>query len=175
MRALVVYESMFGNTRNVALAIAEGLATTIPVETIEVGAAPTVLPADVEMLIVGGPTHAHGLSTPRSRADAARRVSGSVVSTGLGLREWLATLRAGTGVVAAAFDTRIKGPELFTGSAATSATRLLQQSRFRGVQPPRSFVLEGATGPLADRIPKHELDAAREWGAGLGAALGLPT
>jgi hypothetical protein len=175
MRALVVYESMFGNTRTVAQAIAEGLATKLPVDIIEVGSAPTVLPADVEVLIVGGPTHAHGLSTPRSRANAAERAGGPVVSARVGLREWLGGLRAGTGVMAAAFDTRIKGPVLFTGSAATSATRLLNRSRFRDVQPPRSFVLDGSTGPLVDRVPKDELDAARAWGAELGSRLGPST
>lgn len=169
MRALVVYESMFGNTRNVALAIAEGLATKLPVETVEVGAAPTVLPPDVAMLVVGGPTHAHGLSTAKSRADAAKRIQEPVISAGRGLREWLASLRPGGSLTAAAFDTRIKGPVLFTGSAATSATKLLQRSRIRRVAPPRSFVLEGPTGPLVDRVPRAELDAAQAWGADLGA------
>jgi hypothetical protein len=169
MRALVVYESMFGNTRNVALAIAEGLGATMTVETVEVGAAPTVLPSDVDLLVVGGPTHAHGLSTPKSRADAAQRVGGSLVSAGRGLREWIASLRPGAGVVAAAFDTRIKGPMLFTGSAATSATKLLQKARVRRVEQPQSFVLEGATGPLVDRVSKEQLDAARAWGAGLAS------
>ena len=168
MRALVVYESMFGNTRNVALAIAEGLATKLAVETIEVGAAPAVLPADVAVLVVGGPTHAHGLSTARSRADAARRIQEPVISGSRGLREWLASLRPGTGITAAAFDTRIKGPVLFTGSAATSATRLLERSRIRRLEPPRSFVLDGSTGPLVDRVPRAELDAAQAWGADLG-------
>lgn len=167
MRALVVYESMFGNTRNVAQAIAEGLATKVSVETIEVGSAPTELPPDVEVLIVGGPTHMHGLSTPKSRANAAARAGGSVVSPRVGLREWLTGLQAVSGVTAAAFDTRMKGPMIFTGSAATSATRLLKRSRFRGVEPPRSFVLDGSPGPLVDRVPKAELDAARAWGASM--------
>ena len=169
MRALVVYESMFGNTRNVALAIAEGIGATMTVEAVEVGAAPAALPSDVALLVVGGPTHAHGLSTPNSRADAAKRVGGSVVSAERGLREWIASIRPGTGLVAAAFDTRIKGPLLFTGSAATSATKLLRKARVRRVEQPRSFVLEGPTGPLVDRVSKDELDAARAWGADLAS------
>jgi len=169
MRALVVYESMFGNTRNVALAVAEGLAGKLEVEAVEVGAAPTVLASDVRLVVVGAPTHAHGLSTTKSRANAAGRVEGPLVSGGRGIREWIASLRPGTDVVAAAFDTRVKGPMLFTGSAATSATKLLQRARIGRVQPPRSFVLEGATGPLADRVARDELDAARAWGASLAA------
>jgi hypothetical protein len=169
MRALVVYESMFGNTRTVALAIAEGIATNMPVDAVEVGAAPTVLPPDVGLLVVGGPTHAHGMTTSTSRGNAAARTGDRLVSSGTGLREYLASMRADPGVIAAAFDTRIKGPMLFTGSAATSATKQLQKVRFKRVEPPRSFVLEGATGPLVDRMPKAELDAARTWGAELAA------
>jgi hypothetical protein len=167
MRALVVYESMFGNTRTVALAIAAGIAATMPVETLEIQAAPKVLPPDVGLLIVGGPTHAHGMTSATSRANAARRTDGALVSSGPGLREYLGSMRADPGVVTAAFDTRIKGPMLFTGSAATSATKQLQKVRFKRVEAPRSFVLDGATGPVADRMSKDELEAARSWGAEL--------
>ena len=171
MRALVVYESMFGNTRAVARAIAEGIATVMPVEAVEVGSAPSIIPSGVVLLVVGGPTHAHGMTSAKSRANAAGRTADPLVSTGSGLREYLASVRAESGVVAAAFDTRIKGPMLFTGSAATSATKQLQKVRFKQVEPPRSFVLEGATGPLVDRVPKEELDSARAWGATLAASV----
>ena len=169
MRALVVYESMFGNTRNIALAIAEGIATAMEVEAVEVGSAPRALAADVALVVVGGPTHAHGLSTPKSRANAIGRTDGPLVSQHIGVREWLWSLRLGSGVIAAAFDTRIKGPELFTGSAAKSATRLLRRSGLRRVEEPRSFVLDGSTGPVANRVAKGELDAARAWGVTLAA------
>ena len=169
MRALVVYESMFGNTRAVARAISEGIASTMPVEAVEVGSAPIALPDDVALLVVGGPTHAHGMTTRQSRSNAAGRTGEPLVSPGSGLREYLASMRADPGVVAAAFDTRIKGPMLFTGSAATSATKQLQKVRFKSVEPPRSFVLEGATGPLVDRMSNDELEAARTWGANLAA------
>ncbi|MGZ8515047.1 MAG: flavodoxin family protein [Candidatus Limnocylindrales bacterium] len=175
MRALVVYESMFGNTRKVALAIAEGIATKMTVDTMEVGSAPAVVPPDVSLVVVGAPTHAHGLSTARTRTDAARRVDGPLVSNGFGLREWLASFRPGAGVIAAAFDTRIKGSTLFTGSAATSAGRLLRKSGLGRVEPPRSFVLEGVTGPLQDRISKDELDAARAWGVRLAIEVAAST
>lgn len=170
MRALVVYESMFGNTRNVALAIAEGIATAMEVDAVEIGSAPRELPADVALIVVGGPTHAHGMSTPQSRANASRRLDGPIVSRNLGLREWLSTLRAASGVVAAAFDTRIKGPELFTGSAAKSATRALRKTGLRRVEQPQSFVLDGSTGPVVNRVAKDELDAARAWGVSLANA-----
>ena len=75
MRALVVYESMYGNTKEIAAAVADGLSTRMPVQLTEVGAAPTVLADDIGLLVVGGPTHAHGMSKPESRASAAERVT----------------------------------------------------------------------------------------------------
>ncbi len=164
MRALVVYESMFGNTRAVARAIADGIASVMPAEAIEVGSAPTTLPPGVVLLVVGGPTHAHGMTTANSRTNAARRSSDPLVSNGTGLREYLASMRADPAIVAAAFDTRIKGPMLFTGSAATSATKQLQKVRFKRVEQPRSFVLEGATGPLVDRMSSDELEIGTRLG-----------
>ena len=89
MRALVVYESMYGNTRDVAKAVADGLATRMPVQLTEVGAAPTILGDDIGLLVVGAPTHAHGMSKPDSRESAEHRVGEGeppVVSGGVGLR-----------------------------------------------------------------------------------------
>ena len=172
MRALVVYESMFGNTRNVALAVAEGIGTKMAVEAIEVGAAPAKLASDVGLLVVGCPTHIHGMSTAKSRATASERAGGPIISSGAGMREWLATLRPEPGLTAAAFDTRTSGPMIFTGSAAKTAAKLLRRAGLRQVDEPRSFVLEGPTDQLADRVPTQELAAARAWGEGLAADLG---
>lgn len=176
MRALVVYESMFGNTRDVATAIAAGIATRMPVETLEVSAAPPVIPEDVDLLVVGGPTHAHGMSNPESRADAARRAGDRLVSRGIGIREWLETLGgASSRVTAAAFDTRIKGPGVLWGSAAKGAERQLQGLGFRVVANPESFLVGGPTGPLFDRLVDGEVGRARAWGEGLAARLAVPT
>ncbi|HEY8721330.1 flavodoxin domain-containing protein [Pengzhenrongella sp.] len=54
MRALVVYESMFGNTRDIAQAVADGMSAEVEVEVVEVGAAPEHLDAEVGLLVVGG-------------------------------------------------------------------------------------------------------------------------
>jgi menaquinone-dependent protoporphyrinogen IX oxidase len=40
MRALIIYESMFGNTQQVADAVGEGLARILPADIVEVGQAP---------------------------------------------------------------------------------------------------------------------------------------
>ena len=58
MHALVVFESMYGNTRAIAEAIADGLSTRMRVEVQEVGVAPEVIDDDVALLVVGAPTHA---------------------------------------------------------------------------------------------------------------------
>ena len=181
MRALVVYESMFGNTEVIARAIGEGLAGDAgdaTVEVVEVGAAPTTTPAGVDLLVVGGPTHAHGMSKPESRADSTRRAGDRlVVSRGIGIREWLETLRGrSTPVAAAAFDTRIKGPGILWGSAAKGADKHLRGLGFRPVAGPESFLVEGPTGPLFDRLVDGETDRARRWGEMLAAGLrgGVP-
>ncbi|HEU4918695.1 MAG TPA: flavodoxin domain-containing protein [Candidatus Limnocylindrales bacterium] len=171
MRALVIYESMFGNTRAVALAIAEGIAERVPVDALEVGDAPPAPAPDVDLLVVGGPTHGHGMSTDSSRADAARRAGSRLVSRGPGMREWIESLPpAAKPVTAAAFDTRIKGPEFLWGSAAKGATKLLTTAGF-SVLPPKSFLVGGPMGDLFDRLDGEELDKARAWGRELAAAV----
>jgi hypothetical protein len=168
MTALVVFESMFGNTQVIADAVAEGLARHLPVEQVEVGAAPTVIGGEVELLVVGGPTHAFGLSRPGTRQSAAQQAEDGLVSAGIGLREWLGVLRKGAAdVAAAAFDTRISRPRL-PGSAAAAADKRLRRLGFRRMAPPTSFYVEGTTGPLLD----GEAERARRWGEALAAEVG---
>ena len=163
-RALVVFESMFGNTRDIADAVAEGLSSSLPTASLEVGTAPSLLPDDVDLLLVGGPTHAFGLSRPGTRADAIRQAGEHVVSGGIGLREWLASLARTSGNVAvAAFDTRIAKPRV-PGSAARAAEKRLRRLGFRVVAPSESFYVTGTAGPLDE----GETERARAWGEELG-------
>ena len=176
MRALVVYESMFGNTRDVARAVADGIATRMPVELVEVAGAPTSIPADVGLLLVGCPTHGHGEPNPKTRADAAERAGDRLVSRGIGLSEWLDEVRPASETIATvAFDTRIKGPELLWGSAAKAVTKRLRGLRFKIVAKPESFLVGGPTGPLFDRLAPGELERATAWGAGVAAAVAPST
>jgi flavodoxin len=62
MRALVVYESMYGNTREVADNIADGLRTEYEVTLVPVAEATGDMVADADLLVAGAPTHMHGLS-----------------------------------------------------------------------------------------------------------------
>ena len=164
MKVLVVYESMYGNTQTVARAIAEGIGASA--ELVEVGAAPVVLPVDVELLIVGGPTHVHGMSRRRTRADAAVRVDRPVVSRGDGVREWTELVSSSRRVVAATFDTRVPGPELLTGAASRGIANQLGRAGFEVVDH-QSFVLDGAKGEPFERMAPDELERARSWGRAL--------
>jgi len=172
MRALIVYESVYGNTQAVAQAVADGLSATMQVDLVEVGAAPRMLGHDVDLLVVGGPTHGHGMSKPDSRASAAGKAGDRLVSRGDGIREWLGSLQAGKArPAAAAFDTRIKGPELLWGSAAKAAEKELRRLGLRVAVPPASFLIGGPTGPVFDRLLDGEAERARAWGASLAATV----
>ena len=166
MRALVVFESMFGNTLRIARAVAEGLAPYADAEVAEVGAAPAQPGADVDLVVVGGPTHAFGMSRERTRADAGKQAGGPLVSRGVGVREWLSSLPASSGVSAAVFDTRvnIRG---FPGSAGRAVARRLRSAGYHLIAAPESFYVESTRGPLAD----GELDRARRFGDALGRTL----
>jgi hypothetical protein len=167
MHALVVFESMYGNTRAIAEAIAAGLSTRMPVEVKEVGLAPEGIDKDVSLLVVGAPTHVHGMSNPETRRSAADRadMERGIESTSTGLREWLAGLAMEPSSVAvAAFDTRLKGPRLLWGSAAKSAEGKLRKAGARVVTPCQSFFIAGPRGPVYEALAEGELDRARLWG-----------
>jgi hypothetical protein len=130
--------------------------------------APAEVPDDVDLLIVGGPTHAHGLSRPGTRQTAADTAGRSPVSGGDGLREWLEHLApARRDVAVAAFDTRFDKPRWLTGSAAGKAVRILRGLGYRLVAEPAGFFVTSTSGPVAE----GEYERAHRWGAGLGTAV----
>jgi menaquinone-dependent protoporphyrinogen IX oxidase len=71
MRALVVYESMYGNTHEIAGNIADGLRSNYEVTLVPVAEATTDLVAGADLLVGGAPTHVHGLPSV-----ATQRVAG---------------------------------------------------------------------------------------------------
>ena len=71
MRALVVYESMYGNTRAVAVDIAAGLRATHEVTLVPLTRATPELIAAADLIVAGSPTHLHGMPTVASRRMAA--------------------------------------------------------------------------------------------------------
>jgi hypothetical protein len=165
MGVLIVSESMFGNTRKIADAVGDALSGYTTVDVIDVAEAPSTIGPDVELLVVGAPTHAFGMSRPGTRRSAVEQGAGG--SPDVGVREWLATVSAPAGgVPAASFDTRIGRPR-FPGSAARAAARLLRRVGFAVIAPPQSFWVEATPG-----LPRAgEVDRAHRWGHELGATI----
>jgi hypothetical protein len=158
---------MFGNTETIARAIAAGVGERFEVSVVEVGSAPDHVPADVGLLVVGGPTHAFGLSRAGTRADAAKQAGDQpVVSPDRGIREWLDGLGPTPGVPAAAFDTHIDKP--FPGYASHGVRRRLHHHGL-DVLAAESFRVTDTKGPLVD----GEEARARTWGAQLAGRLAI--
>lgn len=166
MRAVVVYESMFGNTRAVAEAIAIGLSTQgVDVEASEVGVTSPRLDPDVDLLVVGAPTHTFTLSRAETRSSAAEQATTALVSAGIGLREWLEDLTPRGPVAVASFDTH--ADKKVPGAASRAAQRRLRRAGYPPLVPAESFYVTGMHGPLA----AGELDRARAWGERLARSL----
>jgi hypothetical protein len=168
MRAVIVYESMYGNSRGIAQAIAQGIA---PIESIvlPVVAADWSALEPADLIVVGAPTHAFGLSRPQTRAaaaDAVRKPGNTLRlepgATGLGVREWLALPMRRTPI--AVFDTRVKWSRV--GHASRAIDKQLGRRGFPMLVPSQSFFVT-----KDNRLLIGELERAREWGHELGRHL----
>ena len=164
MKALVVFESMFGNTEQIAQAVAEGLRASMPVDVTEVINAPADPAEDVTLIVAGGPTEAFSMSRTTTRADAVRQ-GGRPGREEFGLREWMDALPSRrSNVKLATFDTKIDKMRHLPGSAAKGAAKAGRHHGFDLAVPPESFFVRNTAGPLAE----GELDRARAWGQRLG-------
>lgn len=148
MKAVVVYDSAYGNTKTIAEALASRLgskAAAVPVDRFDAGKVQSG-----DLLVVGSPINGWR-PTPKimkALADLAAR----------GL----------TGVRAAAFDTRVK---LFIhGDAAKKMTRALKEAGASIVASPMAFYVKGSEGPLLE----GEADRAATWAERLLADLKGP-
>ncbi|MGY1639250.1 hypothetical protein ACI78V_21605 [Geodermatophilus sp. SYSU D00742] len=165
-KALVVHESLFGDGRTIARAIADGLSARMPVTVVAAQDAPTTLGPDIGLLVVGGPNHVTGLPRPATR-ESANRDYGLHVDPQVGLREWLEQVRIeGPAIAAAAYDTRMDHPRLVTALDHASRTeeKLLGRLHCRLVAPAEHFLVTSPEGPLL----AGEEQRARAWGATLG-------
>jgi hypothetical protein len=170
VRALIVFESMYGNTRQIAEQIAAGFeggdVTVVPVHD-----ADPDLVDRADLLIVGAPTHVHGLPRPTSRqgaVEAVEKAEGLSLEphvTGRGVRELLDDLPRRPHRLSAAFDTRVDVPPLLSGRAARAIDRQLRHHGYRPVAEPESFLVDKQT-----RLLDGEGDRARTWGATVQAA-----
>jgi len=174
MRAVVVYESMFGNTHAIADAIGTGIGQGLePVDDVVV--VPVVEAGgerlgDADLLVVGGPTHFRGMSRTRTRrwaASTAQKPTNDLVldrdAQSPGVRDWLTSLGHGHTKVAA-FDTRFKGPTVLRGRASKIISRKLQGHGCEMVAKPESFFVT-----LQNHLEPDEEARAREWGKRLAA------
>ena len=178
MEIAVVYESMFGTTHEVADAIAQGVTAAAPeahVQCLSVGDADPDQVAAADLLVVGGPTHMHGMTSGMSRKMAVQMEEKRENSPegpighglepgaeGEGLRNWFHRLpKHGKGRRAAAFDTRAEGPMM--GGAARGIEHRLSGHGYEMVADPEGFLVEG------DRmlLKAGEQGRARAWGAAL--------
>jgi Flavodoxin len=169
MRTVVVYESMFGNTKAIAEAIAEGIGGA---DEVTLGSVDNRSPdevADARLLVAGGPTHAHGMARANAHHTLAKDASyakyGAVLAGEESLRGWLERLPPGR-TAAAAFDTRYDKPRWLTGSAAAKIAQRLRRKGYPIVGA-ESFFVQTAGGPLAD----GERERAVAWGRALAANL----
>ncbi len=151
MKALVIYDSVFGNTEKIARAIAESLGSLAHVEILR---ADQVVPEQltgIDLLVVGSPT---------------RGFRPTEAVTGLLKRIQPKTLK---GVKVAAFDTRFNADELDSAglrflvkTGGYAAKRIADQLKKVGgnlILPPEGFYVEDTEGPLK----AGEIERASRW------------
>jgi Flavodoxin len=165
MKAVVVYESMYGNTHLVADAIGQGLSALYDVDVVPIDRVDPRLLDGADLIVVGGPTHAHGMSRSSTREAAveqARKPDSDLTldsdAEGPGLRDWFDSLPRLTGR-AAAFDTRVDMPAVLTGRASKGIHRRLRQHGLQLAAEPESFLVT-----KDNDLKPGEADRAREWG-----------
>lgn len=158
----IVVESMFGNSREVALAIADGARSAgAAVALTPVAEAGPDLDPDATLVVVGGPTHAFSMTRAATRADALRE-GAPYGDPRTGIREWIARATPRPDLPVVTFDTRVQ-VKLVPGSAAKSAAASLKGHGFAHVTRGPTFFVLGKEGPLAE----GEHERARAWGAEL--------
>ncbi len=152
MKALIVYDSQFGNTEIVAQIIKHVLDRQADAAIVRVGEAQTEMLAGLQLLVVGSPTQQFRPTV------AMRSFLDRIPKDGL------------KGVKVAAFDTRLTQAEIdktavlafFVRIYGYAARRIARQLKKKGgvlVQPDEGFLVEGMQGPL---VP-GEVERAEAW------------
>ncbi len=151
MKALVVYESFFGNTEKIARAVAKGLAATYEVTVLRVSEVNADQFKDFDLLAVGSPTRGFQPSD--------------------GTKALIKNLPAGAlqGKKVAAFDTRMDVKEVknllltvlesIFGYAAEPIGKALSKAGGTLALKPQGFFVHGSEGPLWD----GEIERAEKW------------
>lgn len=159
MKAVVVYESHWGNTAAIARAIAEGLGEGV--RALNTSEATGEALAGVDLIVAGAPIIGFRLPTEKMIRDAAAR-PGKGPAPDLShpvMRVWLETVPAGRGG-AVAFESGFK---LSPGGSRKAIIQGLGRAGYRQAAKGQRFLVHGSYGPVHD----GELDRARAWGAEL--------
>jgi flavorubredoxin len=161
MKAVIVYESLWGNTAAVAHAVAAGMGCEARALTTD-EATPAAV-AEADLLVVGAPVIAFGLASEKTR-DGIRDAGHPPDTEHPSLKSWLEALPDGH-ASAAAFETRLWwSPRGATGTIEKG----LKSAGYKVVGKAERFVVDGKYGPLRE----GELDRARAWGKSLAEAAG---
>ena len=163
MKAIVVYESHWGNTAAIARAIAQGLGSGA--RALSTAEAVGEAVAGVDLIVAGAPLLGFSLPTEamvKSLAGEANKGSTPPDLSHPAMRAWLDGLAAGRGH-AAAFETRIWWSP---GSAAKTILGELEERGFQPLAKAERFIVEGKYGPLR----AGEVERAQAWGEALAQA-----
>jgi flavodoxin len=168
MKAIVVYESYWGNTASVARAIAEGLGQGA--RAMSTAEAVGEALAGVDLVVAGSPIIAFSLPSEKTRNNMVAKPDKKAPSppdlSHPSIRTWLVALPpadvsgGGTAVRAAAFETGFK---LSPGGSAGKILRMLGEKGYRPIAKKQRFLVQASYGPMKD----GELDRAKAWGAEL--------
>lgn len=159
MKAIVVYESHWGNTAAIARAIAQG--SGVGAQAMPTGEARGAVLEGLDLIVAGAPILGFSLPTK----DMLNSLSGPQYRNNPpnlshpGMREWIAGLLPGS-AKAAAFETRIWWSP---GSAAKTILAELARLGYQPLGEPAKFIVKDRYGPLKE----GELERAKQWGAEL--------
>ena len=165
MKAVVVYESLWGNTAAIARAIAEGIGPDA--RALSTAEATGAAIADADLIVAGAPILGFKLPSEKMRESIRANPGKAPEPPDLShpsMRSWLDALPAGRGR-AAAFETKVRGP---WGNAAKDIAEGLEQAGYSSLAKPLGFIVEGRFGPLRE----GETERARQWGAELARSMG---
>lgn len=164
MKAIVVYESHWGNTAAVARAVAEGLGPESRALTTDEASGLALTEAD--LIVAGAPVMAFSLPSDKMLDSVAADVGKAPTPPDLShasMRSWLDDLPQGH-ASAAAFETRLWWSP---GGATGAIERGLASAGHHKIAKAARFVVKGTYGPLRE----GELEHARSWGAELLQAM----
>jgi hypothetical protein len=160
MKAVVVYESHWGNTEAVARAIAGGIGPGAAALSTDAAAGSVISEAD--LVVAGAPIMAFGL--PSEKVVSGIKPGANEPSPDLDhptMRTWLGGVPNGHGAYAA-FETKLHwSPGGATGAIETG----LRNAGYHKISAAHKFEVTSKTGPLRD----GELERARLWGTELAA------